>query len=150
MGKNSLVMGVIALVVLIVGAYGAYRVYKHFNRPAAVAPISETSTPAAEPSTSEGSSSASSSENIVSVTAQGFDPTTITIKAGQAVTWVNNDSAAHQVNSDPHPTHQLYPILNTIGRLNPGDKKSATFDKAGTYTYHDHLNPSFKGTIIVQ
>ncbi|MDO8619573.1 MAG: cupredoxin domain-containing protein [Candidatus Daviesbacteria bacterium] len=108
------------------------------------------STESASPSSSPASSSATTTQNLVTVGSAGYNPASITIKAGDTITWKNTDSANHTVNSDPHPTHGLYPILNTVGLLQPGKEKSATFTTAGTYTYHDHLNPSLKGTVTVQ
>ncbi len=89
------------------------------------------------------------SENAVSLTAEGFSPSTLTIKAGSTVTWTNNSGSDATVNSDPHPIHTNYPPLN-LGSFSDGGTLSLVFDKAGTYGYHNHLNPSQKGTVIVQ
>lgn len=88
--------------------------------------------------------------NLVTNGINGFTPETVTIKVGDSVTWVNSDLKNHTVNSDPHPSHTAYPSLNTIGLLKPGEKKSLVFPTKGTYGYHDHLNPSHTGTIIVE
>lgn len=96
------------------------------------------------------SSSGAMSQNIINISSNGFSPSTVTIKVGDTVTWMNKDSAPHQVNSDVHPTHLLYPPLNTIGLLNPGEKKSLSFPTAGTFKFHDHLNPQFTGSVVVQ
>lgn len=85
----------------------------------------------------------------VKITSSGFTPESITIKAGESVTWTNDDSANHIVASNPHPTHTDYPPLN-IGLIKPGDSKSLSFPTAGTYKYHDHLNPSLTGSVTVQ
>ncbi len=85
----------------------------------------------------------------VSVTSTGFEPQTITIKAGQKVVWTNKSGASVTVNSDSHPTHLLWPFLN-LGEFSDGASVSVVFDKAGKYTYHNHLNPSQTGTVIVE
>ncbi len=116
-------------------------------------PASPTPTVAAEVSPTS-IDVASPSETIVqeqrvSLTDSGFEPAKITIKSGTKVTWTNSSGKEATVNSDPHPTHTNYPPLN-LGRFNDGDSLSFTFDKPGTYGYHDHLDPSKKGTVVVQ
>lgn len=85
----------------------------------------------------------------VSVTQSGFEPQTITIKPGVTVVWSNKSGGDVTVNSDNHPTHLLWPFLN-LGKFANGSKVSVVFKTAGTYTYHNHLNPSQKGTVIVK
>lgn len=85
----------------------------------------------------------------VAVTNIGFEPQTITIKAGQRVVWTNKSGASVTVNSDSHPTHLLWPFLN-LGQFADGSSVSVVFEKAGKYTYHNHLNPSQTGTVIVE
>lgn len=80
--------------------------------------------------------------------ADGFMPSSLTIKAGTTVTFLNT-SGQLSVNSNPHPVHTDYPPLN-LGVIQEGQSKSLTFDKPGTYGFHNHLNPSQTGTITVQ
>lgn len=88
-------------------------------------------------------------EATITLTQKGWSPATLTVKAGQVVTWVNNSGQDATVNSDPHPTHTNYPPLN-LGNFSDGQALSLDFPKAGTYGYHNHLDPSQTGTIIVQ
>jgi plastocyanin len=85
----------------------------------------------------------------VAVTASGFNPQVLTIKAGESVIWTNTSGSAVTVNSDVHPTHLLYPFLN-LGEFNDGSSVSVVVEKPGTYTYHNHLNPSQTGKIIAE
>lgn len=87
--------------------------------------------------------------NDVTLTTTGFQPDTLTVKVGIYVTWVNKSGKSATVNSDDHPTHIKYPFLN-LGEFKPDSTLQTLFDKAGTYTYHNHFNPSQKGTIIVK
>lgn len=96
------------------------------------------------------SASPSSNQNTVTYSSTGFDPKTITIKMGQTVTWVNQDTNSLQVASSPHPTHTDYPPLNSVGTIEPGQMSSFTFSTAGTFKYHDHLNPQNWGEVIVE
>lgn len=86
----------------------------------------------------------------VSITAGGFVPATVEIEKGSSVTWINLDKKSHQVASDPHPTHTLLPEL-VSDPLFTNDSFTFTFDKTGTFTYHDHLNPlKLRGTVVVK
>ena len=148
MSKNV----VIALVVIIVLALAGWYLLKPQGQSGSQAPSEVTSTPV--PSQSPTSSATDGAmivkdENLVTISASGFTPKSITIKAGESVTWTNNDSEKHTVNSSPHPTHTDYQPLN-LGVIQPGQQKSLTFDKAGTYKYHDHLNPSLFGSVTVE
>lgn len=141
MSKNVVIAAVVIIVLILAGWY--------FTRPKSTTPEVSQPAPTASQSASASPSAVTTAKNMVSITANGYAPNSLTIKAGESVTWTNNDSADHTVNSDPHPTHTLYPFLN-LGVIKPGDSKSATFEKVGTYTYHDHLNPSNKGTVTVE
>jgi plastocyanin len=69
-----------------------------------------------------------------------FDPATIEIKAGDTVTWTNNDNFTHTVKVDGQDDHK-------VGR---GDSVSITFDKPGTYEYICTLHSKdMRGTVIV-
>jgi len=91
----------------------------------------------------------SAKETTVNLTANGFEPATVTIKAGETVVWVNKSGDTATVNSNNHPTHLLYPPLN-LGQFANGGKLQLTFDKPGSYGYHNHLDPSKKGIVVVQ
>lgn len=79
----------------------------------------------------------------------GFVPQDITVKAGTTVVWINKSGAAATVNSANHPAHLLYPFLN-LGEFANASSLQVVFDKAGKYSYHNHLNPSEKGSVTVE
>jgi plastocyanin len=85
---------------------------------------------------------ASGSEFKINISSFQFDPATITIKAGEKVTWTNQDSVGHTVVADDNSW--------ASDNLGKGASYSHTFDKAGTYTYRCGVHPSMKGTVIVQ
>lgn len=146
--SRNLILGIVVVLIVIAGGWWLVQSQSGQNNPSPT--DTSEATPVMEPSSASPSGSPSSSEQTVTITSDGFNPTTVTIKEGEMVTWMNSDSSSHTVNSDTHPSHTLFPILNTVGLVKSGEKKSLTFDKTGTYTYHDHLNSSLKGTIIVQ
>ncbi|MEM0476572.1 MAG: cupredoxin domain-containing protein [Candidatus Aenigmatarchaeota archaeon] len=96
--------------------------------------------------------------HIVEIYSNGFVPQTLRIKVGDTVTFVNKDSSPHWPASDPHPTHTDYPekggcissAFDTCRGLRQGESWNFTFKYKGTWNYHDHLNPSLRGTIIVE
>lgn len=77
----------------------------------------------------------------------GFTPETIRVPAGTTVTWTNESGQAMWVASDVHPTHEILPEFDQLGR---GDSYSFTFSEAGEWEYHNHLRSSHTGTIIVE
>jgi plastocyanin len=87
----------------------------------------------------------------VGITSTGFVPATINIKVDQAVAWTNKDKSPHWVASDPYPTDNALAGFNAKHNMTFNDSFSFIFNKAGTYTYHDNLNPyTIKGTVIVK
>lgn len=86
----------------------------------------------------------------VAITAGGtFSPAVITVKKGTTVIWTNSGSAMVQVASNPHPTHNDYPGFDSKSAIGAGETYAFTFDKAGSWGYHNHLNPTVMGTVIV-
>lgn len=86
--------------------------------------------------------------HTVILTSKGFEPNRITIKKGEVIIWTNNSGKEASVNSSNHPTHKLFPVLN-LGAFEDGENTQARIYRLGELTYHNHLNPSQKGTIIV-
>lgn len=86
----------------------------------------------------------------VSIDDTGFTPSTLTIKSGTTVTFVNNGQGLHWVASDPHPTHTGLAGLDVRKGLATGEAFSFQFTKPGTFGIHDHLSTTLKATILVQ
>jgi plastocyanin len=79
----------------------------------------------------------------VSATQVGFEPKTVSIAAGQTVTWTNRDTTGgmHQIVADDGSFSS--PILKLGGTY------AHTFADGGTFTYRDTLHPTFTGTVAV-
>jgi plastocyanin len=88
--------------------------------------------------------------NIVKLTDNGWEPSTLTIKSGDTVKFENDSSDDAWPASNVHPTHLLYPGFDAKKPLLPGDSYSFTFTKAGSWGYHNHLEPDVQGTIVVK
>jgi plastocyanin len=86
----------------------------------------------------------------VSYTDQGFSPATVTINNGDSVTWTNNSTNRMWVASDPHPTHTDLPGFDEKTAVAAGGSWTYTFIVSGSHGYHNHTNPSIKGTVVVQ
>src|SRR3989344_6001813 len=74
-----------------------------------------------------------------------FAPSELKIRKGDMVIWTNRNSSPTRPASGPHPTHTIYPGFDALKMLSNGENYSFTFDKIGSWKYHDHLNPSVKG-----
>lgn len=80
----------------------------------------------------------------------GFAPKTITIKKGETVVFENKTGKSASVASDNHPDHLIYPEFDQYKTDQRGKTEFRfTFDKVGTWKYHDHLNASMGGTVVV-
>ncbi len=79
-----------------------------------------------------------------------FAPQNIRISKGTKVTWINDDSAEHFINSDSHPAHTYYLAQNSRG-LAKGGSFSLTFDQVGIYLYHCSAHPeTMSGNLLVE
>ena len=87
---------------------------------------------------------------IVELTAKGdYQPKSVRIKRGQAVRFVNQSQSLMWPASDPHPSHKDYPGFDPRQIIHPGENWQFTFERTGTFGYHDHLNPMRRGQIVV-
>jgi hypothetical protein len=89
-------------------------------------------TPSPGPSPPPGGNPPPASATIT-ITAAGADPREVTIRVGRRVTFVNQDTVPHDMNSDPHPLHTDCPSLDAVAFLAAGQtKESAPFPVART------------------
>lgn len=115
---------------------------------AAACGSSGSSTPSS-PSGTSGPSAAT-----ITITSSGVSPKSVTVAVGSRVTFVNNDSRSHDMESDPHPIHTDCPAINDVGVLSSGQsRQTGNLTTARTCGYHDHNLPdtaSLQGTIVIQ
>lgn len=76
-------------------------------------------------------------------------PNVVNIKVGDTVKFVNNNGVPHWPASGVHPTHQICPGFDALHGLTQGETYSFIFDETKTCPWHDHLNPSINGQIIL-
>ena len=101
-----------------------------------------------------------SSPAVVVYGEKGFSPSTITIKEGETVTFVNQSGKKMWVGSADHPTHTKYSgtalkehcpdnSLNSFDQCGSGDIYTFIFKKIGTWGYHNHIAGMDKGEVVV-
>lgn len=132
----------IALAVIIVIAGGAY-LLMHKS--------SNNNNSAYNANTSSNSSTRSSTQAAATITysGSGFSPSHITVKSGDTVAIKNSDTDTMQLDSNPHPVHTDDTDLN-VGTVSPGQTKTFTVTKKGTFGFHNHLEPSNTATITIE
>lgn len=86
---------------------------------------------------------------VVTYSNAGFAPASVTVKMGSTVSFVNDSSGSMWVASDPHPAHTILSTFDELKGVGKGETYEYTFTKVGTWTYHNHLSPRMKGTVIV-
>lgn len=129
---------IVVIILLAIGLIGYLALQKQ-------TPSNSTSTT----TTNSSSTNSQTAASVIKYTSSGFSPSSITIKSGQSVTFENDSSSLLQVDSNPHPIHTENTELN-IGSIAVGQQQSVVLTKTGSWGYHNHLNPTDTGTIIVQ
>ncbi len=89
---------------------------------------------AAAPSTPAGT--------VVHIRDDAFIPASLVVKAGDKVTFVNDDDDAHTATADDAS-------WDSEG-LNQNQKWTRAFTKAGKVAYHCTVHPTMHGTIVVR
>ena len=93
----------------------------------------------------------------------GFSPANVTVKKGAAVMWTNIASGEMWVAVNEHPAHAGYDgtsrkdhcaagapaSFDQCVASAAGSQWSFTFNKVGTWKYHNHVGESFGGTVTV-
>ncbi len=98
---------------------------------------------------------------MIAYSDSGFSPSMVTIKSGDTVTFVNQSGEDMWVGADEHPTHTQYSgtklrehCPDTAGvafdQCSRGKEYSFTFNKVGSWSYHNHSNASMEGKVIVE
>ena len=73
-----------------------------------------------------------------------YSPSSLTIQAGDTVTWTNHDQAPHNVVTTSGPASLQSPLLAQ------GESWSFTFTVPGTYEYYCSVHPDMRAQVIVQ
>jgi len=90
-----------------------------------------------------------SNEVLVTYSDRGYSPKEITVKKGTKVTFKNESSSGMWTASGVHPTHQLLSGFDALKSVTNGGVYEYTFIKVGKWQYHNHINPTDGGMVIV-
>ena len=157
--------GLTIAIVLIIAA-GGYFIFVETTKAPTVSPIAMTNTngPAMEATTPTPAQTQTTTvtQKATMVTYDGttFSPASVSIHIGDTVTFTNTGSGPMWVASDPHPAHSGYSgttkdrhCPDTAGtafdQCTVGSSYTFTFAKVGSWGYHNHINHSATGTIVV-
>ena len=91
----------------------------------------------------------SSGQYQVELREDGFYPPSLTIEKGSMVTFTTKLSSFFWPASNFHPSHDLYPEFDPKVPVDPKGNWTFQFSRVGSWDYHDHLSPYFKGIIQV-
>jgi plastocyanin len=80
-------------------------------------------------------------QHAVTIANFAFSPSSITVKAGDSVTWTNNDGTTHTATADGGSFD--------TGDIGGGSTASVTFKTPGTFAYHCAIHSTMHGTIVV-
>lgn len=81
---------------------------------------------------------------------KAYAPSQMTIKNGDVVIFKNESDEDFWPASGPHPTHTVYPEFDPRKPVAAGQTWKFKFTRVGSWSYHDHLNPSAFGKITVE
>lgn len=77
-----------------------------------------------------------------------FKPLSLKVSRGTKITWVNDDTVGHYVNTDSHPAHSYFEAQNSK-LIEPGKSYTVAFDKTGAFPYHCSAHTAMTAQIIV-
>ncbi len=76
----------------------------------------------------------------VSILNYGYHPEHITVKVGSKVTFTDHDAMAHTATSN----HHGFDVV-----VEPGESRTVTVSKPGTYAYYCEFHAFMRGTVTV-
>lgn len=116
-----------------------------------------------EEETSDPDGDSDEEANTVTVTysASGFSPGEVRINTGDTVVFRDSGTGNMWVASAMHPTHTVYPgsdidlcgtaqAAGIFDQCSSGVEFRFTFNETGTWAYHNHLQASHFGRVIVE
>ncbi|GGG13970.1 hypothetical protein GCM10007304_30030 [Rhodococcoides trifolii] len=117
--------------------------HRRFLPMLAVAALAFTATACSESSSAQAEKP--TGPNVVTVSDMTYSPRSVTIDAGETVTWFFDDrGVAHNVIGEGNATALIHSPLISSGQF------SATFDAPGTYNYVCTVHPDMTGVVIVR
>lgn len=94
------------------------------------------------PAANQQTTTVPAAKNTVTISNFSFSPSKLTVKIGDTVTWLNQDSTGHSVTANDNKFD--------TGIIEPGKSGTITFSEAGTFDYHCKVHPSMLGSVVVE
>ena len=91
----------------------------------------------------KGASADNAKTNQIVIKDFHFTPQTVTVKAGEKITWINRDE-------EPHTVVSVEKQFKKSAPLDTDQEFTITVGAPGTYTYFCSVHPKMTGTIIVE
>ena len=91
----------------------------------------------------KGASADNAKTNQIVIKDFHFTPQTLTVKAGEKITWINRDE-------EPHTVVSVEKQFKKSAPLDTDQEFTITAGAPGTYTYFCSVHPKMTGTIIVE
>lgn len=132
--------GIIILVVIIIAAGAWIGLTK--NNKNVTTPVS-TPTTQNTTNTNNKSSVKPTGENEISIQNFSFSPASLTVKKGQTVKWINQDSVPHTATENDGKNGPSSPELAS------GQSYSFTFNETGVFHYRCTLHSDMTGVVTV-
>ncbi len=163
MNTKNLLVAILVIAFIALGAYAfsTNRASAPSNDPAVEENAPEATGPSAESQEDGGPAFA-----VVTLTNDGFSPSSVTVARGETVRFINDSSRGMWVGVDEHPTHTGYDGTSTREHCTNGMNTGTSFDqctsvergefwdftftKSGTFGFHNHVGASSTGTVVVQ
>ena len=141
----------IIAVIIIVLAGGAYVLTRDTDESTTDSTTNQTTTAdTTTRSSTANESTETSSVHTIAYTNSGFTPSSLgPVAPGTTVTFVNESNEDVRVASAVHPTHDELPGFDSLGAIEPGGSYQFTFEEVGSWTFHNHLNESETGVVVV-
>ncbi len=80
------------------------------------------------------------SSNTITIQNTAFNPTTLNIKPGTTVTWINKDNETQDIVSSG---------IFDSGNLTTNQSYNYTFNQSGSFPFHSTVDSNLTGTIVV-
>lgn len=88
--------------------------------------------------------------HVVSISNNHYQPNLTVAKVSDIIRFENNDQINHWPASNIHPTHDIYPEFDPKKPIKPGEGWGFEFKKEGLWRFHDHLDATLSGIILIK
>ncbi|MSU74070.1 hypothetical protein EXS56_02940 [Candidatus Kaiserbacteria bacterium] len=84
------------------------------------------------------------------LTDAGFRPERVIVDVGTTLIFTTTRGRPFWPGSNPHPSHTLYPELDSKDAISASASWVFVAEKPGVWGYHDHIRSYFTGVVFVE